>query len=660
MKYSRISFLIFLCSMFCAIAPAQADDTAAPKRPWLFVTGDQVDGLRSLADVRQAIKSGHSRQLWNELVEKVEQDRKTPAITMENRNSSYTWVARASFRIIDSSLVALIKHDRQYAEVALEQLAAVFDEKKWPEWRDSAHARLGMNADLRHGQLVRAIGLAYDWLYPLMTLAERQSILEGLNRRAIPQFKAGLKANEHWGRRHSNWMTCVIGGFGILGMALGDDHPDAKYLVEAAQPRMQKYMSVIGPEGEFNESVGYAGSTMYVVDYFTADFYASRGRKNRLQEFRLDKYCTWYMYSTLPPGRVFGFGDGHPSSGPNVGHLGAIASVLRNPEIQWFYLQYRHLMHPGHRQRALELLFFDPSVESQSPAGRLPLGRAYQHQAKLFSSRSSWDPDQTTSIVYGKAGQEDYHGHADWGQVCIDGFGERLVVDHGSPRGGYPLNKKERYYNYQQQGHNVLVIGQNETGGVPVQSRLDGELLWSRFDDKEGAAWSIDLSPVYQNDRQVTRTVAHLLPRTIVVLDEATLPNSEDVSLRWHTSKKVQPDSQGRFLFQQGKATLSGCVIDLNGKAAIQAGHHLYKAPFDKNRYGVPYKQSKPPFVELSAQSQEIRFLSLFCLFGEGEEASLWTPTAGGWEINTPEGPLAVKRDSLDRLFKQGRKGTAQ
>ena len=67
------------------------------------------------------------------------------------------------------------------------------------------------------------------------------------------------------------------------------------------------------------------------------------------------------------------------------------------------------------RQRALELLYYDASLASRPPDGKMPLGRAFHHQAKLVSSRSSWDPLSTTSVVYGKAGRESYHGHADWG-----------------------------------------------------------------------------------------------------------------------------------------------------------------------------------------------------------------------------------------------------
>ena len=51
-------------------------------------------------------------------------------------------------------------------------------------------------------------------------------------------------------------MTLVVGGLGIVGMVLGSEHDRSDLLVEMAQPRMEQYLTVLGPQGEFNESVG--------------------------------------------------------------------------------------------------------------------------------------------------------------------------------------------------------------------------------------------------------------------------------------------------------------------------------------------------------------------------------------------------------------------
>ena len=165
---------------------------------------------------------------------------------------------------MDTALVALISNERRYADAALEQIEVLFDQEMWPDWADKAHLQVGLHSDLRHGQLARAIGLAYDWLYNLLNKQERERIVAGLDRCAIQRFKASVQAKESWITRQSNWKTSVVGGFGILGMALGPDHPESAWLQQFAQPLMDRYMEVFGPDGEFNESPQYAGSTMYV------------------------------------------------------------------------------------------------------------------------------------------------------------------------------------------------------------------------------------------------------------------------------------------------------------------------------------------------------------------------------------------------------------
>jgi heparinase II/III-like protein len=643
-------FLLSVCGVWTADAGSASEDTTgetARKRPWMFVTAEKIDGLRSLEEVRAGIRHGYAAELWKQLVAKVDEELMLEPITTAERNRSFSLVATVANRITDAALVALVTGERRYADAALRQIDPLFDSAQWPEWADKRHIEAGLKADLRHGQLARALGVTYDWLHGFLTDEERRRFLEGLDRCAIEPFKAGVEAGEHWSRRRSNWMTCVLGGFGILGMALGPDHPDSAWIVELAQPRMEQYMSIFGPEGEFNESVQYSGSTMYVVEYFLAERYASGGKKDPLARFGLTEFCRWYMHCTVPPGRVLGFGDPAPAMPPVVSHLSAVASSQRDPMIQWFYRQYVDLALPTHSRRALELLWYDPTLPAQSPEGHMPLGRAYHHQAKIVTSRSSWDPESTTSVVYAKAAQEDYHGHADWGQVCIDGYGERLIIDLGS--GAYPRSHKDRYYNYQQWGHNVLVFGENETGGIPIGKARRGETTHAEFDDLRGGAWTMDLSHAYGEGHRVVRHVVHLLPRVMVVLDEAELDVAQPISLRWHTITPTEPDHKGHFLVRGKKAALASRVHRLDGESVISHSRHEYRPPYDKDGYGNPCVQRHEPFVELKTEGNRCRVLSAFCVCGPDEPVPSWQIGDDGWSIDTPEGPVRVGVDE-DRL----------
>lgn len=655
MRISTIPFLFLaLGSLAMPAVAASAPDyaakaaelTAPRERPSLFVTASPISGLRSVEDVRTGIQSGHAKALWETMKAAVDAKLDDPPVSpvvIENgermvRNRSYSFIAEPANRILDTALVGLVTGERKYADAALAQIMVLFDEEKWPEWSDQAHLNKGMHADLRHGQLA----LAYDWLYPQLTEAERAAIIEGLDRCAITPYKKGFEAGEHWSRRMSNWMTVVLGGFGIAGMALGPDHPDSAMLVANSLPMMETYLDALGPEGEFNESVQYAGSMMHVVDYFLAMRYASGGADNPFERHSLDKFHTWYMMMTFPPGRVAGFGDPAPDMPPVVVPAAAVAAATRNPAFQWFYEQYNDQMLESHRKRALELLYYDASLESKSPEGILPLGRAYHYQGHLISSRSSWDPDSCVSVVYGKSGREAHHGHADWGQVCIDGYGERLVVDLGSPP-GYPDGNTERYYNYQQFGHNVFVFGENEFGGVHAREKNPGgRTVYAEFDPARGAAWTQDLGAVYGEGYSVTRTVVHLLPRIAVVLDTARLPAAQPISLRWHLAAPSEPDADGNFRLTGKAAALTGRTMRLDGDATIGTGQHVYVAPYDKHRLGEPFKQRNEPYIELKTTDDHCQVLSLFAVGAPHEATGTWRTVEGGWAMDSPEGEVVV------------------
>lgn len=612
------------------------------EHPFLLVAAKPKTGLRCVDDIRKNIKTGRTAQLWQDLFDKVEKEAKEPPIVMAaEQNRSYPIVARTCNRITDAALVALITDQRLYAEAALSQIEVLFEQDKWPEWADQAHLDAGLKSDLRHGQFARAIGFAYDWLYPLLTHDERQRIVDGLDRCAIKPFQASVKAKEKWVFRQSNWKTSVVGGFAILGMALGEDHPEAKWLREFANPLLDDYMKIFGSKGEFNENPAYASSVRHVVDHYLAKYYASGGQEKPTQLEQLGNFSRWMLYCISPPKRMIAFGDAHTNVEPNIAYFGAIASVLRDPVVQWTYLQFVEFSRADSRPRALELLYFDPTVQPQSPSGRLPLADSFPAQSGIITSRSSWDPPIPVSAVWAKARTEDVHRHADWGQVCIDGFGEPLIVDLGSPP-VYPKTDKHRYYNYQQSGHNVLVLGDDEYD-VDWRVRRQGKTVWSSFKEGVGSAWSFDLSEVYAKDRRVLRHVVHLFPRIVVVLDEANLPQTEQIRLRWHTRGAAKPDPEGRFACGHLGVHLAGCVSSLGDTINLTAGRHEYRPPYDKGRLGKPYPQRYEPFIETQTRSDRFRVLSLFCITGPGEEIEMWTRNPDGWQIRTAEGIVRVR-----------------
>jgi len=622
-------------------------------RPHILITAEAQSGLRSVADLRAAVREGHGRQLWTAIEEQVDADLGTApilpsslfpgrdAIQAKHANRDYTVCAAAGQRILRAVLAHLISGRGDYRDLALEQIESLLDAERWPEWRDMAH---GDNpADLRTGMLAHDVGLAYDWLHSSLTAAQRGAIVEGIDRCAIQPFWRSVEREAWWTYKMNNWLTCVVGGLGIAGMALGEDHPDAQKLVDYSLPRLQSYLAIYGPEGEFNESVAYANATILPADYFAAYRYHTCGGENLLGQDPFPAACRWMIYLTFPPGRVADFGDAQIAAPPMVQHFAAVAAATRDPILQWFYLQHAPPV-PDPRQ----LLWYDHTLESLPP--QLPLGKAFSAHGACISSRTDWDSRSTACVVYGKAGRETNHENDDSGQLCIDGYGHRLIVDPGSPS-IYPVDffgaHRRQYYNASVRGHNLLLFGDREMRNTPDAR---GRILHSEFDDARGACWQLDLTAAYEGVSTVRRTVVHLLPGVIAVLDEAELENDEPISLRWHTSDRCTPDDRGRFTVASDDVHLSARILSLDSAPLRFARReHEYRAPYDQGRMGDLLEQRRESYVETTLTADSCRLLTLFALFGPGVEAEVWIDSDAGWQVYSPDGLCRVSADD-DRL----------
>lgn len=623
-------------------------------RPHIFVTAEKTGDLRSVDELREGIRTGHAKTLWEAIRSQADADCSTdpliPSSVIPGRedvhirhaNRDWTICNAAGQRVQTAAIAALITSDTKYRDSALRQMDALFDRSIWPEWRDQAPSHQRFDADLRTGMLGKDLSLAYDWLYPHLSSEQKEWIISGIDDMGIQPYLRAVDAGAWWANGHNNWLTVVVGGMGIAGMALAEDHPQSLHLVNFAHPRMVNYLKNYGPEGEFNESVAYANATLYPVAYFTAHRYATGGGDNRLSQWPFPDTCIWSAYFTLPPGRVAAFGDSHLYAPPFVTYLSAVADATQNGIIQWFYLQ--NILDNPHRNLPWELLWYNANLKPVSPEGHLPKGRAYPAHNACISVRTDWNPRTTDCVVYGKAGHgAEGHGNHDIGQVCIDACGERLIVDLGSPP-GYPADffgeTRYKYYNASVIGHNLLTIGNRET---KRSSDDQAKILNAEFDDAKGGHWTLDLTPLYEQVQSVHRTVAFLSPGIIAVLDTARCNAEEDIVLRWHTISPSEPDANGHFTVQGEKAALTAQIVRLYGNDITFSQHrHAYHAPYNRFRLGDVFEQRHEPFVQATVQGRACRLLTLFSVYPDHQAIQPWQSEQNAWTVQTPDGAATV------------------
>lgn len=651
-----------------------------PEHPHLLIVREAATGLRTLRDLRASVQAGHGRRLWqrtlflaNHAVQSAPLTAFTPLAgrqpeDIRQGNREYGITRAAGLCVTSCALAALITEQPAYKAAALRQVEALFDAAAWPEWQDIHHRRvLNVDADLRTGQLCLDLGLAYDWLHPLLSEKERMGWVVGLDRCGIQPYLRAVAEKPGWLDRMNNWTTVIVGGLGICGMALAGEHDQAERLIELALPRMNAYLDHYGPEGEFNENPGYAGSSRLPAMFFTAWRYQRREAQPSPQIARLYKHCIWQIYATIPPGEVVPFGDCPTGrkAGSNVSYFPAVAAATRDPMLQGFYLHYngspqtdRQAAEPDAVQQAesgeafdrrvqeggdpiWELMFYDATLEPDlSALDRLPLGRVFPAHSGIISSRSSWDQETAACVVMSQAGSGGVnHTHPDAGQVIIQGYGRPLIRDLGSV--SYPSGNKRNYYHFNSSAHNILTF--------------DGQdLIWDRthcariaqaaFDDRLGGIWTIDSTDLHANAVSVKRTVVHFLPGIVAVLDEAVFAAPGAIRVRWHPGTPAVPDGHGAFTVAIDGVSLSGRIVSLDrAPLRLTTGVHHYDPPYDHDRMGNPLPQRGEPFIDARVESDRCRILSLFAVHAVGREPCPWEGSGTSWCMETAAERIEVQ-----------------
>jgi hypothetical protein len=275
-----------------------------------------------------------------------------------------------------------------------------------------------------------------------------------------------------------------------------------------------------------------------------------------------------------------------------------------------------------------ELLRYDPSLAPVDPEGQMPRGKIFTKAVwpswVPLSSRTDWNQETTASVVYGRAGPAFYSdGNYDAGQVCIEGYRQRLIIDQGYRR---PL----KY-------HNLLMFDEQNMTFTPSgwwsteindESFEFSKILRADFDDNRGGYWAIDTANCYGGVADhVQRTVVHLHPGIVVVHDEAVLDQPRNISLRWHTISAAAPDEGGRFTVSGGDDVNLACRVMRLDEGQMRL---------------IQREEEDVEATESKMTDSKCRILSLFSVFAPGIKPNDWYDNGKLISIATPEGRVDV------------------
>ena len=129
---------------------------------------------------------------------------------------------------------------------------------------------------------------------------------------------------------------------------------------------------------------------------------------------------------------------------------------------------------------------------------------------------------------------------------------------------------------------------------------------------------------------QCLRTVLHVFPGFVVVLDEIGLDKPESISLRWNTAATPTRIGENDFSLQFEPVGLSARVLNLSGTGHTnRIGCQHYRAPWNQDQFGGILPDRDCPYFESYIESRShCRLLTLFAVQA-GSTTKTWTEQDG-------------------------------
>lgn len=164
---------------------------------------------------------------------------------------------RALHNIMHTSWAWRLGGEEKYRLRAIAELDAACALKDW----NPSHF-------LDVAEMATAVATGYDWLYPSLTPAQRQTYSQALIEKALKPAKQIYDSNGWWSRPHNNWAQVCGAGIAIAAAAVAENEPElTRALFEAGRELIQRCGQFYQPDGMYFEGPAYwhYGSNYHVM-----------------------------------------------------------------------------------------------------------------------------------------------------------------------------------------------------------------------------------------------------------------------------------------------------------------------------------------------------------------------------------------------------------
>lgn len=422
-----------------------------------------------------------------------------------------------------------------------------------------------------------SIARTYDWIYPLLSEAERQQVLKSIRARGEEAYDRMRRKpyeqfvfNSHFGRM---WHF-----LGEAGVAFYHEIPEAEKWLNYSMTIFYGWYPYWGDEdGGWAEGIWYWSSYNTRVTWWLDLMRESLGIDGAQKPF-FAHVADFPMYVCPPGNPVAGFGDfaERPVPGSSIARtVGTFALLRGNSAWQWYAEKDGAAPVTSGFLGYLRALRESPEAE---PPHDVPLLKVFQRSGIATFNTSLTDAKNNIHLAmrcseFGNVS----HGHNDQNAIVMAAFGEPLLVNTGR-RDFYGSPFCKKYY-WQTVSHNGLLIdGKGQKRGQASAGKIvaHGEV-------PQKFAWAVgDATAAYDGQAKLYRRwTIFLSDFGAVVVDELETTASE-VSILFHAREAFKmadvPSGTG-FSIKKGDVWLHGNLL---GGAMTSIQTDKYPVPLHK------------------------------------------------------------------------------
>jgi hypothetical protein len=566
--------------------------------------------------------------------------------------------------LLREAFIYAITSDESRGQNARAELLKTSALERWDSFVEDGHLPIGF---LKAGNLTRQVALAFDWIYDLLTPAERAEVLKQIAEKGCVPIVRGLtgmrfpETVKGWGmhpadqhefeprdmRRwpiilgNNNFRAVMSGGLALGIFALEGSDPRTEEWKEILLDSFHRFAQLYKADGSYDEGVGYSNYATEFLIYLMEVVHRKMGidlfdaaNFTGLIQFDLALFLPQHL---RPVGSV-NFGDAGTSLRSDVGHW--IARKSRDGLAQYVAENF----HDGHT--LFSLIWYDPTVKPEAPVNHF----LTKLDLDWVVARTGYQRDDL--VVALRSGPPFNHEHADRNSVILKFAGEILFSDPYRPTYHHT---DPGWFLRTSPAHNTVLI---DDLGHPYHDGSEGTneskaaaKIVRHGERQDYVFWASDATPAYALDnpdiKSVTRTVLvfHQIP-ALVVLDKLQKKIAPATfTARWHVENS---DEKG------------GCAVNGNsftnfrphGKfMGVCAGTPEIFVKSDQ--HPLPEKTGIFPFVDVATRTpaNEALLITAGCplLAQEAAPEIQLVREEADWILQIAKGGRRLKLRILDR-----------